>query len=110
MEWCPVAVRRPQTTALPAAIRIVDAAIDPLGEEAERIGYPHVDPLAVNESHQRFVGVAGGHRYVVAEAERILLVDPGVVAGFSAAAFGDIAELRAWERGQRPAFWTQLAF
>src|SRR6266446_4018089 len=110
MEWWPVAVRRPQTAALPAAIRIINAAIDPLGEEAQRIGHPHVDPLAIDERHQGLVGVAGRQRHVVAKAERVLLVDPGVVAGFSAAAFCDIAELRAWERRQRPAFRTHLAF
>src|SRR5258705_7708023 len=90
-------------------IRIVDAAVDPLGEEAERIGDDHVDPLAVNESHQRLVGVAGRQRNVVAEAGGVLLIDPGVVARFRAAAFGDVLELRAWERRQRPAFRTQLA-
>src|SRR5262249_14425063 len=36
--------------------------------------------------------------------------DPGVVAGFSAAGLGDIAELRSRERRQRPALWAQLAF
>src|SRR5258707_14294710 len=110
MEWCPVAVRRPQTTALPAAIRIVDAAIDPLGEEAERIGDAHVDPLAIDERHQRFVGITGRQRNVVAKAERVLLVDPGVIARLGAAVFSDVAELRAGERRQRPAFRTHLAF
>src|SRR5579871_5744300 len=54
-----VAVRRPDAAALPAGIRIVDTAIHPLGEEAERIRDTHVDPLAVHPCHQRLVGVAG---------------------------------------------------
>jgi hypothetical protein len=49
-------------------------------------------------------------RYVVAEAGGVLLIDPGAVARFCTAAFGDITELRARERRQRPAFRTQLAF
>src|ERR1700730_10851010 len=110
MERRAVAVRRPERAALPAGVRIVDAAIDPLGEEAERIGDDHVDPLAVDERHQRLVAVAGGHRNVVAKAGRVLLVDPGVVARLGAAALGDVLELRTWERRERPALGTQLAF
>src|SRR5580704_11017350 len=110
MERRPVAVRAPQRATLPAGIRIVDAAIDPLGEEAERIGNPHVDPLAVHQRHQRLVGVAGCQRHVVAEAGGVLLIDPGVVARLRAAVFGDVAELRAGERRQGPTFRTQLAF
>src|SRR5579871_6611654 len=109
MERRAVAVRRPQGAALPAGVRVIDAAVDPLGEEAERIGDPHVDPLAVNERHQRLVGVAGGQRNIVAKAERVLLIDPGVVARLGAAGFGDVLELRTRIRRQRPAFRTQLA-
>src|SRR5262249_4745537 len=110
MERRAVAIGRPQAAALPAGIRIVNAAINPLGEEAERIRDAHVDPLAVHQRHQRLVGVAGRERHVVAKAERVLLVDPGVIARLGAAAFGDVAELRARERRQRPTFRTHLAF
>src|SRR5712671_8237765 len=40
--------RGPQPAALPAAARIVDAAIDVLGEEAERVGHAQIDELAVH--------------------------------------------------------------
>src|SRR5215467_8625062 len=52
MERRAVAVGRPHAAALPARVRIVDAAVHPLGEEAERIWHPHVDPLAVHIRHQ----------------------------------------------------------
>src|SRR5215831_10930822 len=110
MERSPITVGRPQAAAFPAAIRIVDAAVDPLGEEAERIGDNHVDPLAVHQRHQRLVGVTSRQRDVVAEAGGVLLVDPGVVARLGAAVFGNVFELRSRERRQRPAFRTQLAF
>src|SRR5262249_3216295 len=110
MERRAVAVGRPQRAALPAGIRVVDATVDPLGEEAERIRNAHVDPLAVDERHQRLVAVARGQRHVVPEAGRVLLVDPGVVARLGAAALGDILELRTRKRRKRPALGAQLAF
>src|SRR6266404_6184714 len=73
MERRAVSVGRPDAAALPARIRIVDAAVHPLGKEAERIRHPHVDPLAVNPGHQRLVGIARGHRDVGAEPGRVEL-------------------------------------
>src|SRR5258708_17043176 len=110
MERRAVSVSRPDAAALPAPIRIVDTAVHPLGKEAERIRHPHIDPLAVHPRHQRLVGIAGSHRNVGAEAGRVELVDPGIIARLGAAAFGDIPELRSRERNERPPFRTQLAF
>ena len=110
MERSPVSIGRPDATALPAGVRIVDAAIHPLGEEAERIRNPHVHPLAVHPRHQRFVGVASGHRDIGAESGRIELVNPRIVARLGAAALGHILELRPRERDQCPALRTQFAF
>src|SRR3954467_15911948 len=42
-----IAVRRPQATALPAGVRIVDTAVEALGVEAERVRHPDRDHLAV---------------------------------------------------------------
>src|SRR5712691_4953878 len=79
------AVGRPESFALPASIRIVDAPIHPLGVEAHRIRNAKVHELPVHESQQRLVGVAGGDRHVLAEPERVVLIHPGVVARFGAA-------------------------
>src|SRR5213593_3291035 len=80
VERRPGAVGRPQPLALPASIRIVDAPIHPLGVEAHRIRDAQVHELPVDEGEQRLFGVAGGDRHVLAEAERVELIDPGVVA------------------------------
>src|SRR5262245_50269593 len=45
--WRAVAVAAPQTPALPAGFRIVDAAVKPLGEEAGRKGTANRHNLAV---------------------------------------------------------------
>src|SRR5262245_7511205 len=76
VEWRAGRVGRPQPLALPATIRIVDAAIHPLGVKAQRIGHAQVDELSVHEGEQRLVGVAGGDGHVLAQAERVELIDP----------------------------------
>ena len=63
VEWHAVAIGRSDGAALPAGIRVIDAAIDVLGEEAKPIRHSHV----------------------VAKARRVELIDPGVVARLGAA-------------------------
>src|SRR5215471_20190114 len=109
MEWRAVARAGPDAAAFPAAVRVVDAAVKGLGVEAHRIGHYEVDHLAVLESDQRLVLVAGGERRVVAEAERVVLIDPGVVARFRRAGARIAGELRARERIERPALGAVLA-
>src|SRR5580692_2877801 len=87
-----VAGVRPDAAAFPAGIRIVDPAIEALRPEAHRIGHDHVDQLAILEGDQRRILIAGGNGHVLAEAERVVLVDPGVVGRFAAAVGGDVAE------------------
>ena len=79
-----IALRRPQAPALPAGIGIVDAAVEALGVEAGRIRHLQRDHLAVLERDHAVVEVAGGDRHVVAEAQRVVLVDPGVIARLGA--------------------------
>src|SRR5262249_36493767 len=80
-----------------------------LGPEAHRIGHDHVDHLAVHERDQRVVLVAGRNGHVLAEAKRVVLVDPGIVGRLAAAVFGDAAELRPGKRIERPALGAVLA-
>src|ERR1700685_1044800 len=75
---CAVALRGPQSPALPARLRIVDAGIETLGIEAHRIGDAQNDHLAVDEGVEAVVFVARGNRYVLTETDRIVLIDPGV--------------------------------
>src|SRR5262245_54935325 len=53
-----VAGRRPEPAALPSGLRIVDAAVDALGEEAHRVGDAQLDDLAVRERVERIGEVA----------------------------------------------------
>src|SRR5882724_7699223 len=57
---CPVAAADPQPATLPAGIRVVDAAVEPLGVEAERVRDLERDHLAVLERRQAVHEVGGG--------------------------------------------------
>src|ERR1700716_4240183 len=103
-----VAVRAPQPAAFPAGIRIVDTPIEALGIEAERIGNPDRDHLAVLQRHEAVTEIGGGHRYVLAKSKRVVLVDPGVIARLSAV-LTDTFEARAGIRIDRPTLGAMIA-
>ena len=65
--------------------------------------------LAVHQREQRVVFVAGGNGNVLAEPERVVLVDPSVIGCLGAAWIGHARELRSRQRIERPAFGTMLA-
>src|SRR5438045_1323851 len=100
---------RPEAAALPAFLRIVDAAVEPLRVVAERIRHAQHDEFAVDQREQAFVHVAGGDRHVGSEPESVELVDPGVVARLDASRVGEVAELGPGEGIERPAFRAMLA-
>ena len=99
---------RPQAAALPAGVRIVDAAIEALGIEAHRVGDAQHDHLAVLERDKAVVEVGGGHRNVLAEPERVVLIDPGVVARLGAVV-ADAFEAGARILVERPALGAVIA-
>src|SRR6266478_8589048 len=103
-----VAAAGPQSSALPAGIRVIDASIEALGIEAKRIGHAQRNHLAVLERNQAVVEVAGRHRHVIAQPERVVLVDPAVVARLGAVV-ADAFE--AWARvfGEFPTLGTMIA-
>src|SRR5262245_29933949 len=72
----PIAVRGPQASPLPARLRIVDAAVEALRVEADRIRHAQDDHAAVGVGDDAVVEIAGRHRHVVTEAERVVLIDP----------------------------------
>src|SRR5687768_4073868 len=84
----------PETAPLPAGLRVVDPAVQPLGVEPQRVGDAQDDPLSVLEDQEPLGLVPGVDRDVLAKAERVELVHPGVVAPLAAPRGGDVAELR----------------
>ena len=85
MEGRASAHGRPQSTPLPAGIRIVDPAIHPLRVEAQGIRDSQNHELSVIQHEERLRAVAGVDRRVLTEPEDVELIDPGVVAGLCAA-------------------------
>src|SRR5207237_9166702 len=77
---CAVAARTPEPAAFPACAWIVNSAVEALGKEAERIGNAQHDHLPVLEGDEAIVEVGGGDWNVLAEADRVVMIDPGVVA------------------------------
>src|SRR3954452_17225018 len=75
-----VAVRAPQAPALPAGVRVVDARVEALGEEAQGVRDAQHHYLPVLEGDETVVEVRGRDRDLVAAADRVVLVDPGVIA------------------------------
>src|SRR6267142_1750368 len=107
--WRAIAVCSPQAAALPAGVRIVDAAVKALGIEAERIGNADRDHLAVLvEGDEAVHQVGGRHRDVVAKPEGVVLVDPRGVARLGAV-LADALEARARILVERPALGAVVA-
>src|SRR6185369_11958640 len=76
---------RPQALALTAGLRIVDASIGELAEEADRIRHAQVDDLPVDDGGERLAAVRREDRHVVAEPERVVPVHPNVIGVIRAA-------------------------
>src|SRR5258705_13968406 len=104
-------IGREEALTLPTRIGVVDAPIHALGVIAHRVGNAHDDPFPVHQSLQR-VGLTGRRdRYVLAEAQRILLVDPHRVRRFGGCAYralGKVFELWAWQWIEMPAFRANI--
>src|SRR5690554_3366746 len=90
------AVGGPQTPAFPAGVGIVNATIQPLGIEAQRIGNSQTYKFTIIEGQQGAALVAGVDRCIGAQAQTVELVYPSIVTAFRAAGTLDIAEL--WQR------------
>src|SRR5215510_8783266 len=103
-----VAVRAPQPAALPARVGVVDAPIQTLGEEAERVRDAQHDHLPVLEGGEAVVQVGGRDGNVLAQAHRVVLIDPAVVAGLAAGAL-EALEARARVLVVRESFGAVVA-
>jgi hypothetical protein len=63
------ASRVPQTEPLPAGVGFVDPTTDILAAEAEWLGDPDIDELAIHQRQRRLAPVGRCNRHVGAEAE-----------------------------------------
>ena len=78
--------------------------------EAHRIRHAQRDELAVDQCLDRIRHVAGRHRHVPAQPERVELVDEHLIARlYCAGLVLDVLELRPWELIERPALRTVAA-
>src|SRR2546426_713097 len=103
-----VAARAPQAAALPAGFRIVDAPVEAFSVKSQRVGHGQKNHLAVFQSDQAVVQIGGGHRHIVAEAERVVLIDPRVVARLRTV-IADSLEARAGIFIEGPALGAMIA-
>src|SRR5687768_11428825 len=100
---------RPETAPLPPRVRIIDAAVQPLGVEPHRVGDAQDDELSILEREQSLALVPGVDGHIRAEAERVELVHPGVVAPFTTPRARDVAQLRQRLGVEAPSFRTMFA-
>src|SRR5690606_1588811 len=103
-----VAARDPEAAAFPSGVRIVDAAVEALRVEAERIGHAQRHELAVDERVHAVEEIPGRDRHVFAEPERVVLIDPGVVARLDTL-LGQALEAGAGESVEAPALGAMVA-
>src|SRR5271170_3383466 len=103
-----IAFGRPQAPALPAGLRIVDPGIEALGVKADRVRDAQRHHLAVDQGGEAVVLVRRGDRHVLAETDRVVLIDPGVVAGFGAVV-ADAVKARTRVFVELPAFGALIA-
>src|SRR5215472_11184337 len=89
-----VAVRTPQSAALPAGVRVVDSAVQALGKETQRVRDTQHDHLPIHERGEAVIEVGRRDRDVLAKSHSIVLVHPGVVARLRAPVL-DALESRA---------------
>src|SRR5262249_11333909 len=104
----PVAVGGPQAAALPAGIRVIDASVQALGKEAQRVWNAQHDHLPVLERGEAVTEVGGRDRNVLAKPHRVMVVHPGVVARLSGPVFQAL-EARARIFVGHEAFGTVVA-
>ena len=99
----------PHSASFPAGVRVVDAAIHILAEEAHGIRNVYVHELAVDKREERLAAVGLGDRHIGPEPERVVPIDPEVIRVLGAAGVGDSFELRPRKLIQGPTFRTVLA-
>src|SRR5208337_5528600 len=97
-----------KSLSFPSGNYVVDAAVHAFGIEAHRIGNAKDNEFSVDQGKQGIGRIAGGDRHIPAQAERVMLIHPGVVARLGAAGTGHTLELRSRKWVESPAFRAVL--
>src|SRR5206468_4986072 len=97
-----VTIRGPQAASFPPGVRVIDTAVEALGVEAQGIGHAERYHAAILQRDQTVVEISGRHGDILAEAERVVLVDPTVVARLRAV-FADALATRSGTLIETPA-------
>src|SRR5262245_12212777 len=103
-----IAIGTPESAALPTCIWIVNAPIEPFGIETHRIRNAQHDHFAVLQRHEAIIEIGRGDRNVLAEPNRVVLIDPGVVARLDALVL-EALKSRARISVELPAFGAMIA-
>src|SRR6266567_4343857 len=103
-----IAVGAPQPAAFPAGIWIVDAPVQALGKEAERVRDAQHDHLPILERGEAVIEVGRRDRDVLAKPHSVVLVHPGVVARLGAPVLEPL-EGRSWVLVGGKAFGTVVS-
>ena len=101
-----VFIGAPGSATLPARLGIVDAAVEPLGVEAHRIGDAQHDHRAAGIGDEPVLQVGGGDRHILAQAKRVVLIDLGSglidhIQKITVAAM-QIVDMKVWRRCSVP--------
>src|ERR1700690_3886036 len=74
----------PKTSSFPSCAGVIDAALQSLCVEAQRVGNAECYEFAGDQGMHAVEEVAGRDRYVRAQSQRVVLIDPSVVARLDA--------------------------
>src|SRR4029077_3584180 len=85
--WHAIATGAPQTPALPSGIRIVDARIETLGKKTDRVRDSQHHHLPVLQGNEAVIKIGSGDRDILAETDRVVVIDPCPVARLGARIF-----------------------
>src|SRR5688572_14947776 len=102
-------IGRPQSFALPACFRIIDAAVHPFGIETHGIRNAQGDEFPFDQCEQRVVHVTRGNGHVFAQTEGVELIDPCVVARLDTASLRHVFELWSGKLMERPSLGAMFS-
>src|ERR1700733_6529514 len=102
-------ISRPKRAAFPAGVRIINPAIDVLGEEPHRVRNGEIHDVPVDDCKKRTVQIAHYDRYVLPQTKGVEPVDPDVIGCLGTPWILHAPHLWTGQLVQRPPFRTMAA-